>query len=162
MKQSFWFFGAHVNILADEQATNGLYDLIEGDFAAGSATPWHVHQAYAEEIYVLSGELTVHTKGQATVLRAGEKAVVPRGVAHRVTGSRASTARALTIASPSGFAQLVKTLGVPAEVGSKPAGAPNLVKAAQAMAAIGDEVLGMPGILMGVAKWWGDFTAKAA
>ncbi|OUJ70375.1 hypothetical protein BXP70_24370 [Hymenobacter crusticola] len=43
-----------------------------------------MHQAYAEEIYVLSGELTVLTKGRATVLRAGEKAVVPPGVAHRV------------------------------------------------------------------------------
>jgi mannose-6-phosphate isomerase-like protein (cupin superfamily) len=162
MKQSFWFFGAHVSILADEQATDGLYDLIEGDFAAGSATPWHVHQAYAEEIYVLSGELTVHTKGRATVLRTGEKAMVPPGVAHRVVGSSASTARSLTIASPSGFARLIKTLGVPAKVGSKPAGIPGLVKAAQAMAAVGDKVLGVPGFLMGVAKWWDDFTAKAA
>ena len=84
MKQPFWFFGAHVSIVADEHATSGIYNLIEGDFAAGSATPWHVHQAYAEEIYVLEGELTVHTKGQATVLRVGEKAVVPPGVAHRV------------------------------------------------------------------------------
>ncbi|OUJ74996.1 cupin domain-containing protein [Hymenobacter crusticola] len=162
MKQSFWFFGAHVSILADEQATNGLYDLVEGDFAAGSATPWHVHQAYAEEIYALSGELTVLTKGRATVLRAGEKAVVPPGVAHRVVGFSAGTARALTIASPSGFARLIKTLGVSAEVGSKPAGAPSLIKAAQAMAAVGDEVLGVPGFLMGVAKWCDDFIAKAA
>ncbi|WP_245849737.1 hypothetical protein [Hymenobacter crusticola] len=51
---------------------------------------------------------------------------------------------------------------MPAEVGSKPAGAPGLVKAAQAMAAVGDEVLGVPGFLMGVAKWWGNLTAKAA
>jgi mannose-6-phosphate isomerase-like protein (cupin superfamily) len=163
MKQSFWFFGAHVSIIADELATNGLYDLIEGDFAAGSATPWHVHRAYAEEIYVVSGELTVHTKGQATVvLRAGEKVVVPPGVAHRVVSSSAGTARALTIASPSGFARLIKTLGVPAEVGSKPASAPSLIKAAQAMAAVGDEVLGVPGFVMRVAKWWSDFTTKAA
>ena len=73
MKQSFWFFGAHVSILADEQATNGLYDVVEGDFAAGSATPWHVHHAYAEEIHVVEGELTVHTKGHATVLRAAKR-----------------------------------------------------------------------------------------
>jgi mannose-6-phosphate isomerase-like protein (cupin superfamily) len=162
MKQSFWFFGAHVSILADERATHGLYDLIEGDFTPGSATPWHVHQAYAEEIYVVSGQLTVHTKGRATVLRAGQKAVVPPGVAHRVVSSSAGPARALTIASPSGFARLIKTLGVVAEVGSKPAGAPSLIKAAQAMAAAGDKVLGVPGLLMGVAKWWSDFTAKAA
>jgi mannose-6-phosphate isomerase-like protein (cupin superfamily) len=162
MKQSFWFFGAHVSILADERATNGLYDLIEGDFTAGSATPWHVHQAYAEEIYVLEGALTVRTKRRTTVLRAGEKAVVPRGVAHQVAGSGAGTARALTVASPSGFAHLIKTIGVPAKAGSKPAGAPGLVKAARAMAEVGDEVLGVPGFLMGVAKWWGDLIAKAA
>jgi mannose-6-phosphate isomerase-like protein (cupin superfamily) len=162
MKQSFWFYGAHVSILADEHTTNGLYDLIEADFAANSTTPWHVHQAYAEEIYVVSGELTVHTKGRATVLRAGEKAVVPRGVAHRVVGSAASTTHALTIASPSCLAHLIKILGVPAAVGSKPAGAPGLTKAAQAMAAAGDEVFGVPGFLMGVAKWWSDFTTKAA
>jgi mannose-6-phosphate isomerase-like protein (cupin superfamily) len=153
MKLSFWFFGAHFSILTDEHATHGLYDLIEGDFTPGSATPWHMHQAYAEEIYVVSGQLTVHTKSQATV---------PPGVAHRVVGSSAGPARALTIASPSGFAGLIKTLGVVAEVGSKPAGAPSLVKAAQAMAAAGDEVLGVPGLLMGVARWWSDFTAKAA
>jgi hypothetical protein len=55
MKQSFWFFGAHVSILADEHATHGLYDIIEGDFTPGSATPWHVHQADAEEICVAIG-----------------------------------------------------------------------------------------------------------
>ena len=162
MKQSFWFFGAHVSILADTRATDARYDLIEGDFAAGSATPWHVHHAYAEEIYVVQGELLVHTKSQSTRLRAGERAVVPPGVVHRVVGAGASPARALTIASPSGFAHLIKTLGVPAEAGSKPAGAPGLLKAARAMAAAGDEVLGMPGLLMGVAKWWGDLTTKAA
>jgi hypothetical protein len=51
---------------------------------------------------------------------------------------------------------------VPAKAGSKPAGAPGLVKAARAMAEVGDEVLGVPGLLMGVAKWWGDLIAKAA
>nr|GFB02494.1 hypothetical protein [Tanacetum cinerariifolium] len=143
MKQSFWFFGAHVSILADERSTHGVYDLIEGDFAARCTTPWHVHRAYAEEIYVVSGELTVHTKGRATVLRAGEKAVIPPGVAHRVVGAAAGTSRALTIASPSGFAHLIKTLGVPVAMSTTPARAPGLLKAARAMAAVGDEVLGV-------------------
>jgi hypothetical protein len=86
------------------------------------------------------------------VLRAGQKAVVPPGVAHRVVGSSAGLARALPVALPSGFAHLIKTLDVVAEAGSKPAGGPSLVKAARAMAAAGDEVLGVPGVLMGVAK----------
>lgn len=162
MKQSFWFFGAHVSIVADGQATAGCYDLIEGDFTPGSATPWHLHKAYTEDIYVLEGELTVHTKGQTTVLRAGENALIPAGIAHRVVGSSAGPARALTVASPSGFARLIRTLGAPAVVGSKPAGAPNLIKAALALAEGGDEMLGVMGVLMSVARWWGKLTAKAA
>jgi quercetin dioxygenase-like cupin family protein len=96
MKQSFWFFGTHVSILADEHATHRLYNLIEGDFTSGSATRWHVHQAYAAGIYVVSGELTVHTKSQTTVLRTGQKAVVPPSVTHQVVGSSAGPGRALT------------------------------------------------------------------
>ena len=47
---------------------------------------WHKHAKEDELFYVLEGEIVIQVKDQADVrLRAGEMAVIPKGVEHRPT-----------------------------------------------------------------------------
>ncbi|WP_354682445.1 cupin domain-containing protein [Cupriavidus necator] len=50
---------------------------IEGDFV------WHQHAETDETFIVLEGELRIDLRDGALVLRAGEMAVVPKGVEHK-------------------------------------------------------------------------------
>jgi len=55
---------------------------IEGDFV------WHSHADTDEVFIVLDGEVTIHFRDGAVVLRAGEMFVVPRGVEHKPFAAR--------------------------------------------------------------------------
>lgn len=50
---------------------------LHGDFV------WHRHEDTDEAFLVLHGELRIEFRDGATMLRAGEMTVVPRGVEHR-------------------------------------------------------------------------------
>ncbi len=78
MNPPYWFFGARLRILADGPQTESRYDLIEGDFPAGTETPLHLHTKYDELIYVREGEFTVYTDAGTVVLAPGESVFVPQ------------------------------------------------------------------------------------
>jgi hypothetical protein len=46
MQNTFWLLGTHLTILADHTTTDGRYDLLEGVFQPGVATPMHRHTTY--------------------------------------------------------------------------------------------------------------------
>jgi quercetin dioxygenase-like cupin family protein len=142
----YWFFGTRLRILADEQQTESRYDLIEGDFPAGTETPLHLHTRYDELIYVQEGEFTVYTDTGTSVLAPGESLFVPRNTPHVVAASGQIINRGLTIASPSGLARLVRTVGIPDVAGDVPPGQPNdLGLFIEFSAATGDIIQGAPG-----------------
>lgn len=116
MKEKFWLFGTYLTIVTDEVESSGRYDLIEGTLPAGIETPLHVHTKYTESIYVLAGELTVYIGNRTEVLKPGASIFIPMGVAHVVASSPAMDAKALTIASPSGFAELIRLVGISDEI----------------------------------------------
>lgn len=111
MTQDYLLFGTQLRILVDEQKSNGNYDLIEGVFAPGVETPIHLHSKYSEEIYVLEGQFTVYKPGEVVQLRAGESIFIPINMPHVVAAGGDGLNKALTIASPSGFAELIRTVG---------------------------------------------------
>lgn len=113
MSQTYWLFGTQLNILADEQQTNSMYDLVEGSFPAHMETPLHFHTNYSEGIYVLEGEFTVYTDTGVATLTPGEFIFVPRNMPHVVAASGKKINRALTVASPSGFGKLIRSVGIP-------------------------------------------------
>jgi mannose-6-phosphate isomerase-like protein (cupin superfamily) len=55
---------------------------VEGDFV------WHAHADTDEAFIVLEGELRIDLRDGAIVLRAGEMAVVPKGVEHKPFAAR--------------------------------------------------------------------------
>jgi quercetin dioxygenase-like cupin family protein len=111
MAQNYWLFGTHLTILVDEQKSNGNYDLIEGTLAEGVETPLHLHSKYSEKIYVLEGEFTIYTPGKTITAKPGESFFIPENTPHVVAAGNSRKNRALTVASPSGFAKLIRNAG---------------------------------------------------
>jgi quercetin dioxygenase-like cupin family protein len=148
MKSSSWLFGARLSVLADQANTTGRYDLVEGWFSPGTQTPPHRHGAYSEQLYVLDGEFTVWAGGRKAVLRPGDDLFIPTGTAHAVAATGGGPARALVVASPSGFARLIAEAGTPDEGGgAPPSAAPDMDLFLRVCAELGDEILGPPGAL---------------
>lgn len=144
MKQSLWLFGTHLSILADETQTSSLYDLIEGTFAAGVETPLHLHSKYSELIFVLKGEFTIYTNHETVIVSPGNSYFIPKGTPHMVSASGAEASTALTIASPSGFAKVIRLFGTvePTEDVMDPI---LMEQFGQKTMELGDEILGPPG-----------------
>jgi quercetin dioxygenase-like cupin family protein len=111
MAQKYWLFGTHLNILVDERKSDGNYDLIEGTLAKGVETPLHLHSKYSEEIYVLEGEFTIYIPGAKVTVKPGESFFIPENTPHVVAAGNTEKNRALTVASPSGFAKLIRNAG---------------------------------------------------
>jgi quercetin dioxygenase-like cupin family protein len=144
MQQDFWLLGAHLRILADHAATEGRYDLVEGTFPPGVGTPLHLHTTYTEQFYMLAGEFTLHVGSEIVVLKPGDFFHIPKNTAHAFV-SGPDGARGIVVASPSGFARLIQTVGIPAEPnGLPPTTPPDMEAIGRALVEIGDEMMGPP------------------
>jgi quercetin dioxygenase-like cupin family protein len=146
MNPPYWLFGAHLRILIDAQLTHSNYDLIEGYFPPGLETPLHLHANYDELIYVLNGTFTVYSDSGTVTLTAGGHIFIPRNTTHAVVGSGEAANQALTVASPGGFARLVRTVGIPdLNEGIPPGETNDMGLFVQLAYEIGDVILGAPG-----------------
>ena len=145
MTRSFWLFGNRFTVHAHHGDTAGRYDLVEGLPPAGYQTPLHRHTRYEEVFYILEGEVTVWAGKRTAVLHPGDVFTIPAGTAHAVAVTGSGPARALAIASPSGFARLIMGAGTPDTGDPPPAGPPDLARFERVCAEVGDEVLGPPG-----------------
>jgi hypothetical protein len=94
----------------------------------------------------LDGEFTVLAGGRKAVLRPGDDLLIPAGTAHAVAATGDVPARALVVASPSGFARLVIEAGTP-DKGGPPSAATDMDLFLRVSAELGDEILGSPGTL---------------
>jgi len=105
MLQRAPFLGGHVTTKATSAETGGAYALAEHHVTPAANPPLHVHHDEDEGFYVLEGELEVECGGTTAVARAGDFALLPRGVPHtyRVLGE---SARMLVLSGP-GFERFV-------------------------------------------------------
>lgn len=146
MSQNYWLFGTGVNILVDELKSNGNYDLIEGTFGSSVETPLHAHGEYDEAIYVIEGEFTVYMPGVTIKAAAGDNIFIPKSTPHAVVSGIDSVNKALTVASPSGFAKLIRNVGTPNTGSGIPAQEPDVLERfLEYSEALGDIILGPPG-----------------
>jgi mannose-6-phosphate isomerase-like protein (cupin superfamily) len=153
MIPSYWLFGINLRILLDEQQTHAAYDLIEGFFPEGTQTPLHLHTKYDELIYILEGVFSVYTHDGMVTLSVGEYIFVPQNTPHVIASSGKNANRALYIASPSGFAKLLRLVGIPVLAESIPPGQTNdMGLFIELSKESGDIILGSPGALPLVTK----------
>jgi quercetin dioxygenase-like cupin family protein len=148
MRKTYWLFGHRLTILAGPAETEGRYDLVEGWNPPGTRVPLHRHRRYSEQIYVLEGEFTVWAGQRKLVLRPGDDVFIPVGTVHTWAVTGTGPARALAVASPSGFSRLITEVGTPDDgSGVPPSTDVNMDLLLRVAAELGDEILGPPGAL---------------
>lgn len=69
--------------LETSEETGGRYTLAEVEVAPDGGTRPHYHKTYAEHFEVIEGSLEVLVGEETRVLRAGQRAVVPKNTLHR-------------------------------------------------------------------------------
>ena len=139
-----WFAGALMVRKANDEQTDGRFDLIDQTMPPGYAVPRHVHHAEDEAWYVLEGEITFYCGDREIKARPHSWVFAPKDVPHAFKVGDAG-ARALTLTSPSGFANFVEEFGEPArELIAPPAGPLDEQRLMQLSKKYNLEILGPP------------------
>ena len=98
--ERFWFAGGGTfTMKATSAQTNGSVTLWEDHMLRGKTTPLHHHPTFEEAIYVLEGEILVHTDGEEHTVDRGGVALFPRNAPHAFLVT-SETAHILAIATP--------------------------------------------------------------
>jgi quercetin dioxygenase-like cupin family protein len=114
--------GQLVRIVADGDASEGAYALLEVRAPFGAGLPHHVHQHEDETVHVLDGRLDVTVDGRTQLVGPGGSVRLPRGVPHRVLAASAE-ARFLVVCVPAGLEAFVRATGDRVGPGATPSGA---------------------------------------
>lgn len=102
------FAGARVRLLTSGDDTGGAFCMLEMFSPPGKATPLHVHEREDETITVLEGHVNLTVGDQEVQLHAGETAIMPRDIAHRIATDDTTAARYLVVCTPAGFEDFVE------------------------------------------------------
>lgn len=108
-----WFSGGGMHTwIATESDTGGAFLLFEDDLDGGKVTPVHQHPHSEETFYMIEGEILLSLDGRQRTLRAGGRAIIPRGVPHAflVTSPRA---RMLCLQTPGGGEPFYRLASIP-------------------------------------------------
>jgi quercetin dioxygenase-like cupin family protein len=98
--ERLWFYGGGVHTWkATGAETDGAFLLFEDVLARGKTTPLHTHPHVDETLYMLEGELLLHTDGEEQKVGPGGMAMTPRGVPHAFLIT-SETARILFLETP--------------------------------------------------------------
>lgn len=139
-KETLRLFGGNMEIIADESETNGQFDMLKNVLDADVEVPLHMHTRYSETLYLISGKVTFFLKGQTVELKAGEHFLVPMNTPHALLNSD-EPAEGIVVSSPSGFARLLRTVGVPPDSGKEV----DMELFKKVCEEVGDVLLGPPG-----------------
>lgn len=141
--EQMWFAGGGVfTWKATSAETGGAFTLIEDRLQRGKVTPLHAHPHMDETVYVLEGELLVHSDGEEYPVGAGGLYFAPRGLPHAFMVT-SETARILALTTPGIGEDFYREAGEPVTSpadASRPPDWARLRKAAQRSASI--ELLG--------------------
>ncbi|MGI8676793.1 MAG: cupin domain-containing protein [Nocardioidaceae bacterium] len=138
-----WAGATTFDILLDGSQTGGSLGLLDQFGRRGDSTPLHVHRSEAEVFYLIEGSITAWAGDDSLVLDEGAAIYLPPDLpqAFRVDSD---SARILTLTTLAGFADFVRTAGIPAE-GDVPATWEfDLGRVMSAAPEYGIEILGPP------------------
>jgi quercetin dioxygenase-like cupin family protein len=101
------FAGTRVRLLMSGRDTNSAFCMMEMFSPPGKSTPLHLHEREDETVTVLEGVVNLIVGDRVVQLRAGETALLPRHIAHRISTSSDTAARYLVVCAPAGFDDFV-------------------------------------------------------
>lgn len=146
MKNSFWLFGSHHYVITDPHNVELEYDQVEKRSRSGVKTPPHIHGGYSELIYVIEGQMTVHTKEESFTLNSGQHFFVPKGMPHFLEATqKEGITRTLQTFSPAGFGLLLTQFGTESPENITPVESIDMELFEKLSGKIGDVTLGPPG-----------------
>lgn len=110
--------------LLGKDTNNQLVEWVD-NVAPGVGIPPHIHTKEDEIFRVVKGEVEITVAGKSSILKAGDIAFAPRGIAHtwKVVGTE--KAKMITSAFPAGIEFMFQ------ELAQLPAGPPNFEKVAE-------------------------------
>jgi quercetin dioxygenase-like cupin family protein len=108
-----WFLGGGIHTWkATCEDTNGAFFVFEDTLVKGKTTPLHRHPDADEMVYVIDGEILVHTADGDKRVGRGGVVVHPRGVEHAFVVT-SDVARILSMQTPGGGEVFYKGASVP-------------------------------------------------
>lgn len=110
-RKYLWAGRTVFDVALDGSDTGGSIALLDQLGRHGDATPRHIHRSEADIFYVLDGLITAWAGEDAHQLHQGGAVYLPPGLPHAFR-VESDTARVITITSPAGFADFVRTAGV--------------------------------------------------
>jgi quercetin dioxygenase-like cupin family protein len=143
--EALWFLGTLAVIKVDGKQTGGRFALFEAWLPKHAAPPVHSHPQ-DETFIVLEGDVTVVIGGVSRRCKEGAIASAPGGTPHSFF-VHSETARMLTLSTPAGIEDFVRSLSDPATERRIPDDDypyPAKEKIDAAFAAAGIKVLGPP------------------
>lgn len=143
--ERMWFAGGGVlTWKATAAETGGAFLMFEDRMEQGKVTPYHVHPALDETIYVIDGALLVNVEGEEHSVGSGGLVVAPRGVPHAFMVTSPG-AHVLVLQTPGSGESFYRDCGEPAdsdEAAQPPADWARVQRVAEASDSI--EILGPP------------------
>jgi quercetin dioxygenase-like cupin family protein len=103
-------FGGTAKLFATAESTAGAFSMIEQTGEPGVGSPYHLHHADDEAMYVLEGTLRFVSEGQSWEAGPGSWAYLPKEVPHGFEVVGNTTARFLLLTTPAGFDGFVQEL----------------------------------------------------
>ncbi|WP_213776605.1 cupin domain-containing protein [Caballeronia sp. dw_276] len=103
------FAGTRIRLLISGKDTAGVFCMMEIFGPPHRATPLHVHDREEETITVLEGVVDITIDGEQVSVRAGETALLPRNVPHRLANNTDQPSRYMLVCTPAGFDDFVDT-----------------------------------------------------
>lgn len=146
MKNSFWLFGSHHYVITDPRNVELAYDQVEKRSKPGVRTPPHIHGGYSELVYVIEGQMTVHTKEESFTLNSGQYLFIPKGMPHFLEATqKEGITRTLQTFAPAGFGLLLTQFGAESPEDVTPVESIDMDLFERLSGKIGDVTLGSPG-----------------
>jgi quercetin dioxygenase-like cupin family protein len=139
-----WFLDQQTWIRVGTEQSGGSVAIVEHLIPAAAESPWHIHHAQDESIYVLEGSITMLVGDDHWTLGPGDYALGPREVPHGLRVEGETAARVLLICTPgAGYDRFIQEAGEPATAPGFPPSPPtDQARLARLAAAAGLEVLG--------------------
>ena len=146
MKNSFWLFGSHHYVITNPHYSDLEYDQVEKKSKPGVKTPPHIHGGYTELVYVIEGQMTVHTKEGSITLNSGQHFFIPKGMPHWLEATqKQGITRTLQTFAPAGFGLLLTQFGTASPENIPPVESIDMELFEKLSGEIGDITLGPPG-----------------
>jgi quercetin dioxygenase-like cupin family protein len=146
MKNSFWLFGSHHCVITDPHNADSEYDQVEKRSKPGVKTPPHIHGGYTELVYVIEGQITIHTKEKSITLNSGQHFFIPKGMPHWLEATqKQGITRTLQTFAPAGFGLLLAKFGTAGPENMQPVESIDMALFEKLSGEIGDVTLGPTG-----------------